>query len=75
MLAYMRTPMRNLALILVCCTTGWAQTQTHPIVLRAARVLDVETGKMTAPGEILVQGDRIAEIGPTVSRPCRRRGG
>jgi imidazolonepropionase-like amidohydrolase len=42
---------------------------TTPIVLHAARLLDVETGKFTAPGEILVRGERIAQVGGTVDHP------
>ena len=34
----------------------------HAIVLHAARLLDVATGKILKPGEILVQGDRILEV-------------
>jgi len=33
-------------------------------------MLDVETGKIIAPGEILVQGERIAEVGSTVNHPA-----
>ncbi len=40
------------------------------IVLHAARLLDVETGSITAPGEILVQGNRIAAVGSTVAHPA-----
>jgi imidazolonepropionase-like amidohydrolase len=39
------------------------------IVLHAARLLDIETGNITSPGEILVQGDRIAAIGSSVTHP------
>ena len=39
-------------------------------VLHAARLLDVETGRMLSPGEVLVRGDRIAEVGPQVSHPA-----
>jgi imidazolonepropionase-like amidohydrolase len=39
------------------------------IVLHAARLLDIETGNMISPGEILVQGDRIAGIGSSVTHP------
>ena len=46
------------------------QPASHPIVLHAARLLDVETGKTIAPGEVLVRGDRIAEVGVKVSRPA-----
>jgi imidazolonepropionase-like amidohydrolase len=43
---------------------------THPIVLHAARLLDVESGRITTPGEILIQGDTIKEVGAKVSRPA-----
>jgi imidazolonepropionase-like amidohydrolase len=39
------------------------------IVLHAARLLDVETGAILAPGEVLVQGDRITATGATVNHP------
>jgi imidazolonepropionase-like amidohydrolase len=42
----------------------------HAIVLHAARVLDVESGHITAPGEILVEGNVIHEVGAKVSRPA-----
>jgi imidazolonepropionase-like amidohydrolase len=41
----------------------------HALVLRAARLLDIESGKIITPGEVLVQGDRIAEVGSAVKRP------
>lgn len=41
----------------------------HPIVLHAARLLDVKAGRIVKPGEILVQGDRIVEVGPSVKHP------
>jgi imidazolonepropionase-like amidohydrolase len=40
-----------------------------PIVLHAARLLDVETGKITSPGEIMIQGERIAALGTSVVHP------
>jgi imidazolonepropionase-like amidohydrolase len=49
------------------------QTQlapSHPIVLHAARLLDVKAGRMVKPGEILVQGERIVEVGTSVKRPA-----
>jgi imidazolonepropionase-like amidohydrolase len=39
------------------------------VVLHAARLLDVATGKITAPGEVLVEGERIVEVGSTVQHP------
>jgi imidazolonepropionase-like amidohydrolase len=41
----------------------------HPIVLHAARLLDVESGKITTPGEILVSGEAITAVGAKVTRP------
>ena len=41
----------------------------HEIVLHAARLLDIETGKLIAPGEILVQDDRITEVASSVNHP------
>ena len=46
-----------------------AAASSHPIVLHAARLLDVKTGRTVKPGEILVQGDRIVEVGTTVKHP------
>jgi imidazolonepropionase-like amidohydrolase len=41
----------------------------HAVVLHAARLLDVESGRITAPGEILIEGNLIREVGAKVSRP------
>ncbi len=62
---------RPLLLFLTAATLA-AQPQS-PIVLHAARVLDVETGNITAPGEVLIQGDRIAAVGPSVNHPAGAR--
>jgi imidazolonepropionase-like amidohydrolase len=43
---------------------------THPIVLHAARLLDIKSGRMVKPGEVLVQGERIVEVGSSVKRPA-----
>ncbi|HEV2288780.1 MAG TPA: amidohydrolase family protein [Candidatus Acidoferrales bacterium] len=42
----------------------------HPIVLHAARLLDIDSGKIISPGEILVRGDKIAEVGSSVTHPA-----
>jgi imidazolonepropionase-like amidohydrolase len=42
----------------------------HPIVLHAARLLDIKAGRILKPGEILVQGDRIVEVGVSVKHPA-----
>ncbi len=40
-----------------------------PIVLHAARLLEVDTGNVLSPGEILVEGERIKAVGTTVDHP------
>jgi imidazolonepropionase-like amidohydrolase len=50
-------------------TRAQASEAPHHTVLHAARLLDVENGRILAPGEILVLGDRIAEAGTAVNRP------
>ena len=39
-------------------------------VLHAARLLDIETGRIISPGEVLVQGERIVAVGSSVTRPA-----
>ncbi|HEX4037922.1 MAG TPA: amidohydrolase family protein [Acidobacteriaceae bacterium] len=39
------------------------------VVLHAARLFDVESGKVVTPGEVLVEGDRIAAAGTSVPHP------
>jgi len=53
-------------LVLVACAI-FAQQQ--PVVLHAARLLDVESGKLLSPGEVLVQGQRVVEAGASVTHP------
>jgi imidazolonepropionase-like amidohydrolase len=46
-----------------------AQQATPSIVLHAARLLQVDTGTLLQPGEILVEGDRIRAVGTSVDHP------
>jgi imidazolonepropionase-like amidohydrolase len=39
------------------------------LVLHAARLLQVDTGTLLEPGEVLVEGDRIRAVGKSVDRP------
>jgi imidazolonepropionase-like amidohydrolase len=39
------------------------------ILLHAARLLDIESGKIITPGEVLVQDERIVEVGSSVKHP------
>ena len=43
--------------------------QAPPIVLHAARLLEVDTGTLLQPGEVLVQGERIKAVGASVDHP------
>jgi len=74
----MKTPRTSLAFVLTllsCAPLAAQSTQpqpapsAHAIVLHAARLLDVESGHITTPGEILVYGDAIVEVGAKVTRP------
>jgi len=39
-------------------------------VLHAARLLEIDAGKIVSPGEVLVQGERIVEVASTVKHPA-----
>ena len=45
------------------------QPASAPIVLHAARLLEVDTGNMLQPGEILIEGERIKAVGISVEHP------
>lgn len=60
-------------MLLACPGLSSAQQTAVPIVLHAARVLEVDTGNMIRPGEILVEGNRIREIGKSVQHPAAAR--
>ena len=51
---------------LVLAAAAFGQTS---VVLHAARVLDVESGQMQKPGEVLVTDQRIVEVGAKVAHP------
>jgi imidazolonepropionase-like amidohydrolase len=62
-------------LLPVCAVLAFAvvasaqQPPAAPIVLHAARLLQVDTGTLLQPGEILVEGDRIRAVGTSVDHP------
>jgi imidazolonepropionase-like amidohydrolase len=61
------------ASVLICTLVSNAQTQSEavrPIVLHAARLLDIESGRIVKPGEVLAQGERIVEVGSKVAHPA-----
>ena len=70
-----RFPERLLFILLCACLALVAaaapaqQPATTPIVLHAARLLQVESGTLLQPGEVLVEGDRIRAVGTAVDHP------
>lgn len=59
-----------LAALVVAFAAHSQTTPSHPTILHAARLLDIESGKVTMPGEVLVIGERISEVGSRVTRPA-----
>jgi len=62
--------MRAALLILAALPLAFAQPAPHPVILHAARLLDIETGKITSPGEILIEGEKIVEVASAVRYPA-----
>jgi imidazolonepropionase-like amidohydrolase len=65
---------RYLFLILLGFLAGVASAQTppasQPIVLHAARLLDIEAGRILTPGEVLVEGGKIVAAASSVTHPA-----
>src|ERR1700743_2047881 len=77
----MRTPYKTFAAFCISfsmsCASGpgpAAKADGHPVVLHAARLLEVDTGRVISPGEILVEGERISAVGSTVAHPADAQG-
>ena len=47
-----------------------AQSNEPPTVLHAARLLVIETGDVLSPGELLITGNRITQVGTSVVHPA-----
>jgi imidazolonepropionase-like amidohydrolase len=66
---------RHLSLLALLAASSFAPAQqpanppAAPIVLHAARLLQVDTGNVLQPGEILVEGERIKAVGTAVEHP------
>ena len=57
------------ACVFAAMTGSAQQAGPVPIVLHAARLLEVDTGTLLMPGEVLVVGDRIRAVGVSVDHP------
>jgi imidazolonepropionase-like amidohydrolase len=59
-----------LIFLLTCLLSSVGQdASSHPIVLHAARLLEIENGRLLSPGEVLVDGGKIVEAGVSVKHP------
>jgi len=62
---------RQVPILALLAAATFAVAQSNPpIVLHAARLLDVATGEIVAPGEVLVEGERIKAVGKQVDHPA-----
>jgi imidazolonepropionase-like amidohydrolase len=66
--------LRGYALLAALVVAGPAamaqQAAVRPIVLHAAHLLEVDSGRVLTPGEILVEGERITAVGSAVHHPA-----
>jgi imidazolonepropionase-like amidohydrolase len=58
------------SVVLLAAALCWAQQPSSAIVLHASRVLQVDSGNMLQPGEILIEGRQIREVGKSVQHPA-----
>jgi imidazolonepropionase-like amidohydrolase len=60
-------------LITIALQSAQAPPPSSPpgaLVLHAARLLEIESGRIVSPAEVAVQGGRIVEVGSAVKRPA-----
>jgi imidazolonepropionase-like amidohydrolase len=58
----LKCALRTLVGILAVTTTLWSQDQV--IAVKAGRLFDAKSGEMLANQVVLIQGDRVADVGP-----------
>ena len=64
-------PLLRGALVLILAAhapPSMPQSSAHPLILHAAHLLDVETGRLQTPGEVRIEGERIVAVGAAVER-------
>jgi imidazolonepropionase-like amidohydrolase len=70
MISYRFRTLLPILFALAAAGAARSQTPTSDVtVLHASRLLDIESGRVLTPGEVLVKGDRIVEAGTAVKRP------
>ncbi len=55
---------RSVAIVAFTFVLGWSAAVAETLVVRAARMLDVESGRLISPATIVVDGEHIAAINP-----------
>jgi imidazolonepropionase-like amidohydrolase len=65
----MKILLSSLAICLAAVCSAQTAPLQHPVVLHAARMLDVANGKIVAPAEVLIEGERITAVGTSVTHP------
>jgi imidazolonepropionase-like amidohydrolase len=65
-----RNSIGALALMGMGATAIAEQAPERPVVLHAARMLEIDTGRIVMPGEILVEGSHIKAVGSSVAHPA-----
>ena len=59
---------------IVCLSVNLSAQQSapfkQPIVLHAAHLLEIDTGRIVSPGEVLIEGERISAVGSSVQHPA-----
>lgn len=65
------TCVRSFALcpVILCAAMIACGQQPVPVVLHAARLLQIDSGNILRPGEVLIEGERIRAVGSSVERP------
>jgi imidazolonepropionase-like amidohydrolase len=61
--------MRKTLLVLIGVAVSCFAQASHAVILHAAHMLDVETGRTVSPGEVLLEGDKILAAGASVPHP------
>ncbi len=60
-----------LTLVMAAATpAALADSAGHPVVLHAAHLLEIDTGRLVTPAEVLIEGERIAAVGASVPHPA-----
>jgi imidazolonepropionase-like amidohydrolase len=68
-LAQFRLSLTSALTVLAAALAAAQPPAATPIVLHAARLLQVDTGTILQPGEILIEGERIKAVGVSVEHP------